>query len=344
MGAVTSEAIARGSGWRRLRRTALLLTLSLAVLGGCFVSIEDGIGVLYGPFGRYPFGPVIKAGSAEQPRNGHAAIKARRDGAGGNMRLPTRVRAPFRVRVRLGDFSLKQKPWGDGYVGVTVQDALGFGTAAHSVEVRESGDDLLVDATSQPGNVALPQVRLVNTRFAEVEIDHVGTDVVFRVRRPGDELFTPMGVAATAYTGPFSVSMDAGDLARGAEVGLDDVLVLEAADPPDLSTAELRAANHVERALHQLLSALAAIDALEPDEIATRGALANAEDRFAQAAQELETSGASPKIRKALATAVTKTGKVRKRMDKGKPAYAVAAAVVNAIRATATALTRLPGS
>ncbi len=295
---------------RRAFVSALGLVAAVLVSGACSrseVVFRDGkqIGAT----------ATTKSGSGGSPLS--FQVRATGDGGGATIRPPLELWAPFRLEATLGAYEGKGQDWGpDGSLGISVIDATFLTTAYGAVSVRRSANGLSVQAESGGGST-FPAVTF-DTLTVEVALAHDGSQLVFEARRRGDATFVEIGRANQTFAGPYVPSLDASDLRRGARAGIDDLVLVDVADPPDLSTAEGRAGAALTRAVQALLDAQKAADSATPDAAAARTALETGSARLGDALTELASLGSSTKkARGALAGTKRAADSAAKKLARG---------------------------
>ena len=260
------------------------------------------------------------------PKNLYFAIRSKTNGRQiAELRVPGQeLHAPFRIEARIGDFSKKQTPWNEANERLFVTDP-NFRTSSHLLRMTfdETGGTTAATVTvsAEVDQQMLPDLQLVlpDTRLVDIALEHTGTELIFFAKRADAAVHTEIGRVGTTYIGPFVFTFDAFGLPKKAEAGIDDIVVVNRTAPPDLDTAQKRAAHASTQALDDLLLAMKAVDGLADDAATAKSALADAGAHLETARTELNAvDGKTRKAAKSLATATKKANAALKKLNKNK--------------------------
>lgn len=221
--------------------------------------------------------PTI-AKKPKAPANHYVAFKGTKRNTGATVRTDRLLHAPFRWTATLGYFDLRSPllPEGESF-GISLIDPQFVGAYA-AVAMRTVAGVPQVYAEMNPSGGPAPNFVTLSVPggFAEVQIEHTGTQFVVSARARGDANYTELARGDALVTG-YQPSMDVGTLPKGTVIGFDDLRVPAAGRPAGLD-AVATAREDAWRVCDTIFDALTPADGPDPDAPAALALMVEARD------------------------------------------------------------------
>jgi hypothetical protein len=320
----------------------LAVALAAAVLPGCslFYQLRDGdlrTGVGYVTYGG---SSLVPPDALKAPGNSFVSMENRKGGPGayGFVSSPFDLWAPFRWELSVGQFDSDSEGSGTGFA-CTELDVRGSSPLEFYALCTRKDPAGYTCWVAKPGVSVVAQVVLTATGIVQMAVEHTGTELVFSVKRPGDESWTTITTIPHTQVAALVPSIGFAQAPERAQIDFDDLRIVFNGPLPEGATANQVLARAVMDAGMPLAVAARSIDGGIGYGLGTAAdsleeaiaALAAAETTVANGAATLADPKAGTKAAKLVKAARKAAEKAGRTFEKGGSRRAVSTALQKAM-------------